>query len=559
MRMAPNALRETRRRLAQESGTIFKDWGGRLPIAIVYPNSYYIGMSNLGFQTIYGLLNSYEDIVCERSFYEPATKAEEWLPLAVESQRPLQDFPVLAFSISYELDYFHVVQILRAAGVPLFAQDRDDSHAVVLGGGPCVTANPEPLAPFFDALVIGEGEPVIPKLVEALTKLAGAPRTEQLAALAEIPGVYVPLLHRPDESPGKPAAQVQRQWAQNIDAFETASVIITPDTELGDMYIMEASRGCGRGCRFCLAGYLYRPQRPRSLDGLLAQARDGLARSHRIGLMGAAVGDHPQLEELVVRLRDMEAMVSVSSLRIEGLSPKIVQALVESGARNITLAPETGSERLRRSVNKAMSNEDVLRAVDLVAQHGLRQLKLYFIVGLPSETEADIEELIALALACKERIDRCHTGTHLVLDVSPFIPKAGTAFQWHPMAPVAVVQGRLLKIRHALAPKGVETKGDSASWSQVQAVLARGDRRLAPVLTRLRDSRLAEWRKAWFEAGIDPDYYAHRPLSWEESLPWAFVDSGITDSFLRSELRRAQRGLATKSCPPGDCHVCGVC
>ena len=512
-------------------------------MALAYPNSYYVGMSNLGFQTIYGLLNSYDHIVCERLFHP--------LLASIESQRQPREFGVLAFSISYELDYFNVVEMIKASGIPLFAAQRDISHPLVIGGGPCVSANPEPLAPFFDAFVIGEAEAVLPQVLTTIAEGSADSRDVLLEALSRVPGVYVP-----NYPQGKP---VLRQWAPNLDDFVTTSVVLTPDTELANIYLMEMARGCGRGCRFCLAGHIFRPMRPRSLDHLLQQAEEGLLRSKRLGLVGAAISDHPQLEELIVRLRKMGAQLSVSSLRVKPLSPVVLKALAEGGTRHVSLAPEAGSPRLRNLVNKGVSDDDILRAVDAVARIGLKQLKLYFMVGLPTETDEEAAEIVKLALSCKAIIGRRQAETRLILNISPFVPKAGTPFQWVDMALPEVLRKRISNIERSLRPKGIEVKTESLAWSAVQGVLARGDSRLAAVLASMKECSLSAWRQALREHDLDAESYAHRKLSVAETLPWAVVDSGVSSEYLKRELKKAWRGSRTPPCPPADCHKCGVC
>ncbi|GAI25823.1 unnamed protein product, partial [marine sediment metagenome] len=288
-----------------------------------YPNSYYIGMSNLGLHAIYKLLNSYSEVICERTFWERENRTEQLHPLSLESQRPLSDFAVLAFSITYELDYFNVVQILRASGIPLYAADRDERHPLIIAGGPCIIANPLPLSPFFDCLCIGEAESILPAMLLILSEGIGGKRDKLLKELALLPGVYVPLTH-----PGTP---VVRQWATNLDDFPVTSTIRTPDTELGDLYLIEVERGCNWGCRFCLVSNAFCPMRYRSMEKLIAQARLGLKYRRRIGLVGPAVSDYPQLEELLVKLRQMGAGLSISSLRISPLSRTVLREMAKGG------------------------------------------------------------------------------------------------------------------------------------------------------------------------------------------------------------------------------------
>jgi len=354
--MGWNEIEKARRRLSRERGTIVKDWGGRTPIALVYPNSYYLGMSNLGVQAVYSLLNSYDNIVCERVFWEADN------PISLESQRPLADFAAVVFSISYELDYFNVVSILKSSGIPLYTKDRDQSHPLVIAGGPCIMANPAPLSPFFDVLAIGEAEPLVPTMLPIIVE--DARRDEMLKSLASLAGVYVPQYYS-----GKP---VERQWAKNLDDFPVASVVLTPDTELGDLYLIEVERGCNWGCRFCLVSQCFSPMRLRSIDSLLAQAELGLKYRKRLGLVGAAVSSYPHIEELLPKLTAMGAELSLSSLRIAPLSPVTLRELAKGGARTVTLAPEAGSQRLRRLVKKGITEDDILKAVEKVAEAGIR-------------------------------------------------------------------------------------------------------------------------------------------------------------------------------------------
>jgi len=509
--MSWDEVKKARRRISREQGTITKDWGGKLPIALVYPNSYYLGMSNLGLHAIYRLLNSYRDVVGERAFWERETHQI----LSVESQRPLSDFAVVAFSISYELDYFNVVSILKASGIPLYAADRDERHPLVIAGGPCIIANPMPLSPFFDCLCIGEAEAILPAMLPILTDGITGQRSDLLKLLAALPGIYVPQFY--SETP------VVRQWVQNLDDFPVTSVVLTPDTELGDLYLIEVERGCNWGCRFCLISNAFSPMRYRSLDKLVDQARLGLKYRKRIGLVGAAVSDHPQIEELLVRLRQMGAELSISSLRMKPLSQIVLGEIAKGGARTIALAPEAGSQRLRQMIKKGISEEDVLESVGKVAEQGMKQLKLYFMIGLPSETDKDIDEIINLTLKCKGIIDRQQTGCRIVLNIAPFVPKAGTPFQWLPMAQPAILNHRLSLLKNSLMPKGITLKGESAAWSQVQAVLARGDTKLSEVLANIEEISLSSWRKAVTKCHLDIDFYAHQRWDTSQKLPWAIV------------------------------------
>jgi radical SAM superfamily enzyme YgiQ (UPF0313 family) len=526
-------------RLAREQGTVIKDWGGRLPIALVYPNSYYIGMSNLGIHALYRFLNNDESVVAERVFWEPIRQAQgrpirqaqgrpirqaqgrpdtrdkRLGPLSVESQRPLPDFAVLAFSISYELDYFNIAPILKSGGIPAFSAERDERHPLIIAGGPCVTANPMPLSPFFDCLCIGEAESILPKLLPALSGGIGGPRDDLLKSLARIPGVYVPRYPAP----------VQRQWTKNLDEFPVTSAVLTPDTELGDMYLMEVERGCKWRCRFCLVGTAFSPMRYRSLGKLLEMAKEGLKYRKRLGLVGPAVSDHPQLDELLVSLREMGAQFAVSSLRVSSLSDKALEEIARGGAETITIAPEAGSQRLREAIRKGICEEDILGAMGKIADLNVKQVKLYFMIGLPSETDDDIEEIINLTLKCKEMFERKRSGTRLTLNIAPFVPKAGTSFQRFPAAPVKTLDDRMARLKDRLMPQGIRLKMESPPWSEIQAVLSRGDAKIAGVLADVEKPSLSAWRRAVAKYDLDVDFYAHQEWGEDERVAWGGLSS----------------------------------
>ena len=469
-------------------------------------------------------------------------------PLSLESGAPPDYFPVVAFSVAYELDFFNVVALLRAAGIPLRASERDETHPLIIAGGPAVSANPEPLAPLLDAVFVGEVEPIFDPLTDALHLVADS-RDSALAALSQLPGLYLPNIQYPASN----TESVTRQWLRDLDSVPTHSALLTPDTEFADMGLVEIARGCGRGCRFCLAGYAYRPPRYRSVENLLGQARNLLRNGERLGLVSAAVSDHPHIDQLAVELRRLGARLSVSSMRVDPVSEPLIRALAESGARTLTIAPEAGSERLRRVINKTQTEDHVLRAVDLAARYDLGQIKLYFMLGLPTEEEADMGALLDLALACAERFPR-----QVTVNITPFVPKAHTPFQRLAQTPSQVVKRRLAHVERGLRRQGIAVKSESPGWAEVQGTLARGDRRLAEALLAVDRPTPAAWRKALAEVGASmPELLGERPAG--EPLPWGFIRSGVQAAYLDRETRRAEIARTSLPCPPDDCVACGVC
>src|ERR1700736_5810109 len=557
-----------RKRLAREQGTIRKDWGGRVPIALCYPNSYAVGMCNLGFQSVYSLFNAARGFVCERVFAEPVLFGSrsagrgDWTgdeqyhiasrlealgePLAVESQRPLSDFSVIAFSLSFELDYFNVGDVLRRAGITPMAADPTDNDPIVIAGGPAVSGNPEPVALMLDAIVVGEVEPVMAGLQDVF--LGGGSRAEQIDRLARLPGVYVPAHYAISyaengtiggvvPSADDLALPVARLNARNVNDFQTMSAVLSPDIELGDMFLIEMTRGCARGCRFCLAGYTSLPVRHRHVDHLLEGVRHGLQYRKRIGLISAATSDHPQLEQLLSRMMDAGAEVSLSSLRIDRISDFLVEALVRSGTKTITLAPEAGSQRMRDVINKRLTHEQIVQAAELAGRGGIPKAKLYFIVGLPGETDDDVRELTALSAEVLERMREHNRGARVAVNLSPHVPKAQTAFQWEAMAAVETSDRRIKMAQHALSPLGIDVRFEAPASQRVQAILARADRRVAPVL--LETSHLQQFEANLRRHGLDPEFYLG-DMDPNGIMPWSLVSTGVPEWYLKQEFGRSR-------------------
>lgn len=539
-----------RERLSRERGVTVKDWGGRIPVAFVYPNSYYIGMSNLALQTVYAMLNAYPELVCERAFYDqPGAGEHHPMPVvSLESQRPLGDFAVLAFTLSYEFDYFNMVQCLKSAGIPLYSHERDERHPLVIAGGACMLTNPAGVAPFLDAIVIGEAEAIVPDLVATWQDGLYGSRDDLLQDLASIPGIYVPT--RPPVF-----GAIERQYVHDLAGTEAYSTVLTADTELSDMTLIECARGCGRGCRFCIAGYVFRPPRYRPVDELMSVIEHSLEHTEKVGLLGAAVADHPDLSELATRAHAAGARISISSLRVDNLDPAVLAVLAAGGTKTVTVAPEAGSERMRQAINKGVDEEQILRGASMVGESGARRFKLYFMVGLPEEEDDDVYAMATLGTRIKERLDAAGNGTRLVMAVSPLVPKPWTAYQFEQQDDIATVKRRQGILKQHLAP-GIEFRSDSPWTARVDDVLSRADERLAPMLARMEDNSLGTYKRAIAEAGLDDG------LPWEgERPPWYIVDVGMTERFLLREMDKHRRIKATIPCPPPEvgCKLCGVC
>jgi radical SAM superfamily enzyme YgiQ (UPF0313 family) len=519
-------IENARRILARERGYTLTDWGGRLPIALAYANTYRLGMSNLALHTLYRLFNLQPHVVCERVFWSPRSSDPV---MTLEGQRDVMDAAVLAVSLSFELDYINLVGMLKRARIPLLSAERDETYPLVLAGGPAVSANPQPPAEICDAFVIGEAEEIVGPLTDLLWEMIDAPRDELLNALAGLDGVYVP---------GRSALPVRRLAVLDLDAYPTHTVIQTPDTEFGDMFLMEVSRGCARGCRFCLAGQIYRPLRERSLDNLLGQAESARREHDRIGLVGAAISDYSRISDLVRGLREMDLRISVSSLRVDPLPHDLIAALAASSVRTLTIAPEAGCERLRQAVRKGVTEPQVLAAVDLAQAHRFPALKLYFMIGLPGETRDDVQAIADLTRDAAARF-----SGEIAINATPFVPKAHTPLQWAAMDSTESLEQKTELLQEALRPDRVQVRAEGAEWARVQGVLARGDARVGRALVEMAGrTSLRAWRKALQRAGLNEGEYlsARTP---GDPLPWHVVDSGATAAHLLRERDRAQAAL----------------
>lgn len=544
-------------------------------VAIVYPNTYFVGMSNLGLHIIYEEINLRNDSVCERIFLPEKKELEAYdktkTPLmSVETQRPMHQFDVVAFDVTFEMDYFHIPLMLRHGRVPIMGKERTEFDPIVIAGGPCATFNPEPFADFIDAFIIGEGEGIVSRVLDIIRdgKMEGLDRHAILRQLANISGVYVPSLYVPiysddGEFKGYHIAEgapktIKRHFEMLTSGGET--VVATNYTEFGAMYIIEVARGCGRHCRFCMAGYCFRVPRVRPLEIL----KEGVDRAEKlgkkVGLMGAAISDYPEVDELVTYIRSKDMRYSCASLRADSLTQAVVDGLADSGQKTITIAPETGSERLRRVINKGISEEHLQNAATLSAKSGIQHMRLYIMIGLPTETDEDIEAIVGLAERTQAHMAEVGCKGRLTLSINPFIPKPFTPFQWMAMDNQKTVEKKLQYIKKALQKnRRIEVLVESPKEAYIQGVLARGDRRLGAVIAACAADRGSKSFKAELKAaGLDMDEMNYRERSFDEFLPWSHLDMGMDEGYLEMEWKRSVDEAYTPPCVQG-CKRCGVC
>jgi radical SAM superfamily enzyme YgiQ (UPF0313 family) len=541
--------------LSKEVGYVRKPHAGRVRVALAFPNTYFVGMSNLGFQTVYTLFNSEEDIVCERVFLPArseidALRASGAALLSLESQTPVRDFDIFALSVSFEWDYTNVLTLLRLAGVPIRAADRTERDPLVMIGGAVTFVNPEPLAPYADVISAGEGEALIPPLVRAFRSSNG--RDQLLRSLVAERGFYVPSFYDvrysgdgtieafvPKDGTAAPPVVRKAAIATTEAVDPPATTIFTPDTEFGSRLLVEVVRGCANLCRFCWAGYNYLPVRAFPKDRILQLAERARPHSRRIGLVSIALCDHPDIEEILTRLVEMGYSISPASLRLDDLTPTILRLLRDSGERTITIAPETGSDRLRRVINKTITNDEILAAADLIFATGFENLKLYFMIGIPTETDEDLVAIHDLTRQLQDSMLR-HARPRgqigrIVGSVNPLVPKPGTAYQWLPMEADDSIERKIARMRSLMSGiDNVYFNVKSERHSFYQALLSLGDRRVAPAI-EAAERNGGNWRAAVKEAGVDAGFFVFRDRSADAVLPWDIIDGGLKESFFRSE------------------------
>ena len=578
-------------RIACEKTLYERSRGGDIHLCLVYPNVYRLGMANLGFQAVHRIFESDPRVAIDRAFLPDADEREAVRDggeplLSFEGGRPLSDFNILAFSVSFETDYLNVLTILTMAGIPLRRADRAGrNYPLIIAGGSAIFLNPEPIADFIDLFLVGEGEEMAPEFIARYQAAEKLPHDERLADLANVQGAYLPSLFFPVYQPdgrlqtvvysgtGKP--RVNRRLIRDLNRFTTSSQILTPEPVFGDMFLVEASRGCQWGCRFCAAGFMYRPIRYRSPENLMAEANRGLAERGVIGLVGAEMASVPGVAEIAGAIANAGGRLSPSSLKADCISPALAAALARNGNHSVTVAPEAGSERMRKVINKNLTEAEIVHAAEMMIGEGVENLKFYFMIGLPEERDEDVIEIAALVGRILSRTRAMHRPVgRVTVSLNPFVPKPWTPFQWDPMEEIAALKRKIVLVRSHLARLGgVELDAESPREAYFQTLVSRGDRRIGAILARLAAERRELPGEIWQglrtisrEAAApnpsplpDPDFFVTRRYAHDELLPWDFIDHHIDKWFLLSERKKAHFEHQTRPCDVTRCTVCGAC
>ncbi len=576
---------QARERRARERFRFAKKQDAPVRACLLYPNRYAVAMGNLGFQVVYEIFDRHPGVVCERAFL-PDEADGGWQTRgalrSLESARAVAEFDIVAFSISFEADYLNVIRMLELIGVAARSDERGDAGPLIIAGGPAVFLNPEPVADFIDLFLIGEAEEMLPEFLDVYAEVSGhaASRTTLLNEIgARIRGAYVPAHYRPVfDGPqqvalhylGPGTAQVERRLVRDLNTFATTTRVLSDEAVFGDMVMVEASRGCQWGCRFCAAGFMYRPIRTRDPRLLATSVREGLRERDTIGLVGAEMASVPGVDLLAELTAAAGGRLSPSSLKADCVTPRLAAALARGGTHSVTVAPEAGSERMRRVINKNLTEADILRAAELLVGRGVESLKLYFMFGLPTETDDDVLAIAGLAEKIRARLcegsrERGRIGG-VTISLNPFSPKPWTPFQWEPMDSIARLRAKMRVLRHACARiPNVQLDIESPREAYLATLLSRGDRRVGRALTAIHAAGGDWWRviRDWQHGGLDglphADSYVHRRYGEQELLPWDFIDHRITKRFLLVERRKALAARQTAPCDTATCIACGAC
>lgn len=545
---------------AAEQGRELNVWSRTFNVGMVYPNLYYFGMSNLGFQTLYKLFQEMPDVNCERFFLPDAEQLLEYKQsgetlISIDHDRAATEFDLLAFSVSYQNDVLNLPALLELMKLPLFAKERSEGDPIVLAGGPAMTINPLPVFDFVDAVVVGEGEEVISQIAEIFQN--NSSRQERLEALSKLAGVFVPTIHKKES---------HSVWRLRVDQLEPPlahSKILTPHTEFGDMYLIEVQRGCQWACRFCAAGYIYRYPRYSQIEMLKARIDEGFKFRNKMGLLAGDLLGYGGILELLQHIDEKGGTFSPSSVRLNAFTPEIIHYLKKSGNRTIAIAPEAGSERLRRQLNKTFTDEETIRAAVMLAEGGIVNIKLYIMIGLPGEVDEDIEALCRLTLATREALlascKKIGKIPRLTLSLSPFTPKPATPFERESYEGLEPLREKFKKIRSKLLSAGnIVITGETDLDAYVETLLSRGDERVGEFILKYHQNNKSV-KKTLKNLSFDPNYFITRSMVEDKVLPWSFIDHGTKEGYLIKERERAAKSRIIPPCEPTSCHICGIC
>lgn len=591
--MHPLGRQRIEQRLAREQGHVQKH-DPKWRIGLAYPNHYYFGMSNLGFQTLYRIFNEGSSVSCERLFLPEDDLLPQMAPGSLatyEHLTPVTGLDCVAFSISYQNDILNLIPMLHLLGLASLAEERQDSDPLIIAGGPALTINPEPAARLLDAIVIGEGEEVAGDILALIQ--SGMTKKEQLLALSRLPGVYVPSLYpnhyqqrahatKANQGFGLVSGQpngkvqdfefIQRLVVKDPDLGLAQSQVLTEETEFGDLFLMEVQRGCQWGCRFCAAGFMYRYPRYQPQVQLQQRIDAALKQRPKLGLIAGDLLGYQGIGEILKYIDERGGAFSPSSVRLNAFTPEIIHYLKKSGNRTIAIAPEAGSERLRRSLNKTFTQEEITSAAVQLAEGGIHNIKLYIMIGLPTEDEDDIEELCELTVATRRALStyakKSGKMPQLTLSVSPFVPKPSTPLQYEGFAGIKTLKSTAQTIRKTLMPHGhIKMTGESVLDAYIETLLSRGDRQVSEFLQAavqpfgraLKVGTPGHLKKALKSLSFDPDDWVTQTLDSHESTPWDFIDHGMKENYFARETKKFHTQKITHHCMPEVCRSCGVC